>query len=110
MRNNNSDSLNNAFNGSGNGKGTKIIGQERKTFQAFYSQPKTMLMVSVETGIERANICRYVAELEKQDRIYIVRKGICPITKHRAGFYTTNPELFPAIVEHSNTVSHDECA
>lgn len=31
------------------------------------------------------------------------RKGICPISKHRAGFYTTNPELFP-IVEPSNTV------
>ena len=33
------------------------------------------------------------------------RKGICPISKHRAGFYTTNPDLFPAIVELSNTVT-----
>ncbi len=73
-------------------------------FQAFYNQPKTMLMVAVETGILRANICRYVAELQKQNRISIVRKGFCPISKHRAGFYTTNPELFPSIVEPSNTV------
>jgi len=32
-----------------------------------------------------------------------VQKGICPISTHLAGFYTTNPELFP-IVEPSNTV------
>lgn len=65
---------------------------QRKTiFAAFYRQPKTMLMVSIETGILRANICRFIAELEKQGRIKLVRKGICPITKHRAGFYTTNP-------------------
>jgi len=34
-------------------------------------------------------------EWEKENRICIVRKGICPISKHRAGFYTANPELFP---------------
>lgn len=86
-------SLNNAFEPTKQGKDTKIIGQERKTFQAFYSQPKTMLMVSVETGIERANICRYVATLRKQGRIFLIRNGICPITKHRAGFLTTNVEF-----------------
>jgi hypothetical protein len=78
--------------------------QMQKVFAAFYKQPKTMLMVSIETGILRANICRYVAQWKKDNRIRIVRKGICPITKHRAGFYTTNPELFPVIVEPSNTV------
>lgn len=77
--------------------------QMKRVFAALYRQPKTMLMVSIETGILRANICRYVAEWEKENRICIVRKGICPISKHRAGFYTTNPELFP-IVEPSNTV------
>lgn len=78
--------------------------QMQRVFAALYRQPKTMLMVSIETSILRANICRYVAEWEKENRICIVRKGICPISKHRAGFYTTNPELLPAIVEHSNTV------
>lgn len=78
--------------------------QIKRVFSALYKQPKTMLMLSVETGILRANLCRYVAEWEKENRICIVRKGICSISKHRAGFYTTNPELFPAIVEPSNTV------
>lgn len=74
--------------------------QMQKVFTAFHKQPKTMLMVSIETGILRANICRYVAKWRKQNRICIVRKGICPISKHRAGFYTTNPDLF-SIVEPS---------
>lgn len=75
--------------------------QMKRVFAAFKRKPSTMLMVSIETGIFRANTCRYVAEWEKENRICIVRKGICPISKHRAGFYTTNPELFPAIVEPS---------
>ena len=78
--------------------------QMKRVFIAFYSHPKTMLMVSVETGILRANICRYVAAWEKKNGIGIVRKGICPISKHRAGFYTTNPDYLLKINNPSNTV------
>jgi hypothetical protein len=93
-------------------KDKSFIRQMQKVFVAFHKQPKTMLMVSIETGILRANICRYVAKWKKENRICMVRKGICPISKHRAGFYTTNPELFLSIacneqsriVEPSNTV------
>lgn len=76
------------------GKDTHFQAQMKRVFAALYRQPKTMLMVSVETGILRANICRYVAEWEKQNCIRIVRKGICPISKHRAGFYITNLKTF----------------
>lgn len=62
-------------------------------------QPLTMLQVALVTGILRTNICRYVSTLRKQDRIAIVRMGLCPISKHRAGFYTTNPDLFPKKVQ-----------
>lgn len=85
-------------------KDTDFQTQMKRVFIALYSQPKTMLMVSIETGILRANICRYIAKWEKENHIKIVRKSICPISKHRAGFYTTNPKLFPAIVEPSNAV------
>lgn len=81
--------------------------QKQRVFEAFYRHSKTMLMVSVETDILRANICRYVAQRERENRIKIVEKGICPVSKHSAGFYTTNPELFPAIVEPSKTTSHE---
>ena len=88
-------------------KGTVFQAQMKRVFAALYRQPKTMLMVSIETGILRANICRYVAEWGKENSIKVVRKGICPISKHRAGFYTTNTELFPAIFEPSKKKSHE---
>jgi hypothetical protein len=87
--------------------------QKKRVFAAFYKQPKTMLMVEVETGIMRSNITRYVAKWKKQDCIKIVRLGICPISKSTGvQFLTTNPELFPSIAcneqsrigEPSNTV------
>ncbi len=63
-------------------------------YNAFYSSiPKTMLQVSIETGILRANICRYVSIFRKADQITLVRKGICKISKQRAGFYTTKVEV-----------------
>lgn len=80
-------------------KSTEFQAQMKKVFASFKQQPKTMLAVSVETGILRANICRYVAEWKKENKIKLVRFGFCPISKHRAGFYTTNQELFPLIVE-----------
>ena len=90
--------------GKGLGKDTHFQAQMQRVFAALYRQPKTMLMVSIETGILRANICRYVAKWEKENRICIVRKGFCPISKHRAGFYTTNTDLPLPIAEPSNTV------
>ena len=93
--------------GSRNGttKDKHFEGQMKRVFAAFYKQPKTMLMVEVETGIMRPNICRYVSKWKKHDRIKIVSLGTCPISK-REGVQrlTTNPELFPSIVESSNTV------
>ncbi|MBS1548913.1 MAG: hypothetical protein JSS94_03475 [Bacteroidetes bacterium] len=84
-------------------KDTHFQAQMKRVYLALYKQPKTMLMVSVETGILRANICRYIAEWKRLNCIHEVKTGICPISKHRAGFYTTNPEMFPSIVELSKT-------
>ena len=71
----------------------KIHNQVRKVTIAFSGVPKTMLQVSIETGIFRANLCRYVAVMKKQETIFLVNKGICPISNHRAGFYTTDLNL-----------------
>ena len=65
--------------GKGQGKDKHFQGQTQRVFTAFLRHPKTMLMVSIETGILRANLCRYVAKWHKQNRIAMVRKGICPI-------------------------------
>lgn len=51
---------------------------------------KTMLMVARETGVERASICRRVAELREDGRIWECGKHICKVSKFRAMYYTTN--------------------
>lgn len=69
--------------------------QYQITYQAFRNAPKTMLQVSIETGILRANICRYIAEMLEKGQIQVTRRGLCPFTHFRAGFYSTDPALFP---------------
>lgn len=65
-----------------------------RVFEAFNRKPSTMLMISIETGILRANICRYVAKWQKREDIHLVRKSICPISKHMAGYYSPDTNLF----------------
>ena len=68
--------------------------QKERVAAAFYDRPKTMLMVAIETGIMRASICRYVAKLRQHDNIFLVKKGICEVSKYPGvGYYTTNPDL-----------------
>jgi len=84
----------------GRGKYKNYFTQYNKVFTALYKQPKIMLTVSIETGILRANICRYIAKMQEKEGIVVISRGICPVSKHRAGFYTTN------FVEHSNIDSY----
>ena len=76
------------------GKDKHFEAQMKRVFAAFKRRPSTMLMVSIETGILRANICRYVAEWQKQGRIHLLKQGLCKVSKHRAGYYTTDTNLF----------------
>ncbi len=55
----------------------------------------TASMVAAALNIHRPNLCRYKREWEKTGRLAEVKKGICKITKHRAYYLTTNPDLFP---------------
>jgi hypothetical protein len=76
-------------------KDTKLY-QLQQTQLAFFSQPKTMMQVAKQVGVDRANTCRYVATMRKVGAIWLVRKGICPVTRWPGvGFYTTNPILAP---------------
>lgn len=69
--------------------------QFRTVFNGFYRQPLTMMELSILTGIDRANICRYCREMRIAGKIAVVKKAVCSITKHWANKYTTNPEMFP---------------
>ena len=68
--------------------------QMKRVFAAFKRKPSTMLMVSIETGILRANICRYVAKWQKSNSIHLLKQGLCNVSKHRAGYYSTDTNLF----------------
>jgi len=70
----------------------KYNGQRRKVLLAFEGQPKTMLEVAKITGIERANVCRYVAGFRKKEHVLLVKYGFCKISGSPAGFYKANME------------------
>lgn len=75
---------------------TEVRKDQLKTvFEAFSEAPATM-MIARRTGIERANICRYVATMRKEDRIFFVKKGLCAITRHAANYLSTNESYRPA--------------
>jgi hypothetical protein len=75
-------------------KDNQFTTQYQIVYQSLKECPKTMLQVSIETGILRANICRYIAEMEDKGQIQVIRKGYCPYTHFRAGFYSTDDVLF----------------
>jgi len=78
-------------------KNQNFQSQKERVYLSFSQYPKTMLMVAIETGIYRANICRIVAELRKEKRIEVSRNQLCKVSGYRAGFLTTNPDLFSKV-------------
>lgn len=76
------------------GKDSDFGSQYQIVYQSFKECPKTMLDVSLETGILRANICRYVADMENKGVIQLLYKSEDEHTKFTAGYYTTDKTLF----------------
>lgn len=72
-----------------------VKNQVPTVFKAFFDEPKTMKEVELDTKIDRAHICRYVATFLKENRIAFLHDRKCRATGSLAGAYTTNPELFP---------------
>lgn len=58
-----------------------------------YNDGKTRMQIALDTGIERASVCRRVATLFKQGKIWSCGRHLCPITLCRAEFLTTNPNI-----------------
>jgi len=77
------------------GKNTYFLQQQKKVYMEFFRAPRTMKQVAVLLGIDRANVCRYVAHYRKSHTIAYLGKVVCPITKRLAYQLTTNPKLFP---------------
>ena len=44
-------------------------------------------------NIDRSSVCARVGELAKDGRIFVVKRGICPITGFAATFITANRQI-----------------
>ena len=78
-------------------KGTKFNSQYQTVYHSFLQHPKTMKQVSVETGIERCNITRFISQMLRDGSIELIHKGNCPITGlSGVGFYQSVPDISPS--------------
>ncbi|MBB6327111.1 hypothetical protein FHS59_002739 [Algoriphagus iocasae] len=75
-------------------KDTYFLAQEKRVFRAFWGPPRTMLEVEAITGIMRSNICYFVGDWLKTNSIKLVGEGICSVSKHKAGRYSTDPKYW----------------
>ena len=74
----------------------KVSTTQLKTiFNYLQSHTATASMVADATGVPQKSICRYKRDLQKRGLLYEVKKGFCELTKFRAWYLTTNPDLFP---------------
>lgn len=69
--------------------------QLKTIFEYLQNHTATASMTAEATGIPQKSICRYKRNLEKCGLLCEVRKGFCELTKFRAWYLTTNPDLFP---------------
>lgn len=77
-----------------------IITQQKKVLDLLRSpnpQGYTRMQIANCLGIERASICRRVAELRDLGLIRIVKTGLDPITHQRATFLTANEEVMQGL-------------
>lgn len=78
---------------------TKFESQYKRVSRALFNRSQTMLMAQEATGVRRANICRIIARLRRENSLYLVEKGFCAVSKARAGYYTTNADLWHKLRE-----------
>jgi len=70
--------------------------QKQIVLKALSSEPKTMKMVEVETGIQRTNFTSLLSNMFKQGAIYKPYFAKCKITsRNGVGYYTTNEKFKP---------------
>lgn len=75
-------------------KGNEFRSQYQTVYQSFTERPKTMFPIEKKTNIVRTNICTFVAMMKEKKIIQSLYKVDCPTSSYRAGFYTTNEDLF----------------
>lgn len=80
----------------GQGKDKKYRDQLSVVFKAFKLKPMTMLEADKHTGIMRSNICWYVRDLLKADKIAVIDQRKCTISGHtKVNVYSGDEMFFP---------------
>ena len=95
MRTDNSNSLNKAHYAYKQNKIKAFRNQIQKVKECFFRNPKTMLIVSDETGMTMADVYKYVSILRNSNQIAIAKIDLCKVSKRRSTYLTTDPALFP---------------
>ena len=79
-----------------------ITSQQRRVYNLLCSPNPdgyTRMQIAKCLGIERATICRRVAELRDLGVLKVVKIGRCPITHERASFLSCNKDLIGSLPE-----------
>ncbi len=69
--------------------------QKIRVFECLKEAPKTRLQVALELNILRGNVCYFIRDFRKTERVAVFKKGNDPITGHKAEYLTTDTALFP---------------
>ena len=71
---------------------------KKKLWDALQGQPKTMMQLSVEVHVMRSSICPIINSWRDQRLVFVTGREKCPITGHKADYYTANREIFLEIM------------
>ena len=77
-----------------------ITSQQRRIYNLLCSPNPdgfTRMQIAKCLGIERATVCRRVAELRDLGVLRVVKNGICHITHEKATFLSCNKELLATL-------------
>lgn len=92
-----------------NGKvSKKIANQYNRVFKKFRERPMTMKECSVETSLDRGNVCWYVRTMRLNGIIQCIGRCLCPITGFRAKIWTTDPKRFLPVPVQLELFSNEE--
>lgn len=87
-------SLNNTFGQRSKDRHFKT--QLQRVYEAFKTEPMTMLEADKVTGVMRSNICYFIDKLKAENKIAVRKIRKCSITGYPyVQELTANPDLFP---------------
>lgn len=76
----------------GQDKDSYRLTQLKTIFEYLQKHVATASMISDATSIPQKNICRYKRDLEKEGRLWEIKKATCKKTGFKAWYVTTNPK------------------